>query len=151
MKTEIGRTESYADKTVEGWGYMGCNNIHYNQLGYNAIGKDAAINTFAMFDAETDHAAAELVVLNKNGRDRLKDGDTVTLSVGETLQVSGYVLPLYADATNLTFTVADTSVCTVDAFGLITAPNLASAAGKTTTLTISNGTLTVTINVKIAR
>ena len=55
------------------------------------------------------------------------------------------------DATNLTFTVADTSVCTVDAFGLITAPNLASAAGKTTTLTISNGTLTVTINVKIAR
>ena len=151
MKTEIGRTESYADKTVEGWGYMGCNNIHYNQLGYNALGKDAALNTFAMFDADTDHTATELVVLNSNGRDRLKDGDTVKLSVGETLQVSGYVLPLYADATELTFTIGDSSVCTVDEFGLITAPNIASAAGKSTTLTISNGDTTVTLKVQIAR
>lgn len=151
IKTEIGRTESYPDKTVEGWGYMGCNNIHYNQLGYNAIGKDAADNTFAMFDADTDHAATELVVLSSDGRNRLNEGDTVTMSVGETLQISGYVLPLYADATNLTFQIADSSVCTVDKFGLITAPNVASAAGKSTTLTVSNGEFSVTITVKIAR
>lgn len=151
LKTEIGRTESYADKTVEGWGYMGCNNIHYNQLGYNALGKDAADNTFAKFSANADHTAASLVVLDSNGKTQLEDGDVITLSVGQTHQISGYVLPLFADDYALTFEVADTSICTIDEFGLITASDAAVSAGKSTTVTVSNGELTKTITIKIAK
>lgn len=151
MKTELARTESYPDKTVEGWGWMGCNNIHYNQLGYNALGADAAENVFAKFSAAADHTATELVVLSGNGRTRLKDGDTLEISVGQTCQVSGYVLPLYADGTGLRFTIDDTSVCTIDEFGLITVPGSATAAGKTAHLTVSNGTMSVTVNIKIMR
>lgn len=151
MKTEIARTESYPDKTVEGWGWMGCNNIHYNQLGYNALGADAAENVFAKFSAAADHTAAELVVLASDGRTRLENGATLEISVGQTCQVTGYVLPLYADATGLTFAIDDTSVCTIDAYGLITVPDSASVAGKTAHLTVSNGAMSVTVNIKIMR
>ncbi|MBQ9393843.1 MAG: Ig-like domain-containing protein [Oscillospiraceae bacterium] len=151
LKTEIGRTESYPDRSAEGWGYMGCNNIHYNQLGYNVIGKDSADNLYAMLSASADHSAKSLEVLDKNGRTHLSDGDEIVLSVGETYQITGYVLPLYAADTTLTFTVEDPSVCTIDEFGLISAPTLASAAGQTTTVTVTNGELTKTISVRIAR
>ena len=151
LKTEIARTESYADKTVEGWGWMGCNNIHYNQLGYNALGKDVADNTFAKFNGGSDKTATSLVVLDSNGRTQLKDGDELKISLGEKHQITGYVLPLYADNTGLTFTVADTSVCTIDEFGMITVPNTAQVAGKSTTLTVSSADFTVTLRITIAR
>ena len=149
LKTEIGRTESYPDRFAEGWGFMGCNNIHYNQLGYNALGKDAAENAVAMFNGKSDRTATELRLLNKDGRASLNDGDTITLRVGEKRQISALILPLYAEDTTLTFKVADESICTVDAFGMLTASTNVNSDGKSTTVTITNGTLTKTLNVSI--
>lgn len=151
LETEIGRTESYPDQNAEGWGYMGCNNIHYNQRGYNALGKDTADNTFAKFSAKADHAASEIVILDSNGKTRLEEGAELKVSVGESHQITGLVLPLYTDASALTFEIADASVCTIDEFGMIYVPNTASCAGKTTTLTVSNGELSKTVTIRIAR
>ena len=141
--SELARTESYPDSTAEGWGYIGVNNIHFNQVGYNAIGKDVADNTFARFSGTQSHTAETLQVLDADGATVLADGTELILAAGTPHQISGIVLPVYADQTALTFTVKDPSVCTVDPYGLISSQP--GAVGQSTELTVSNGTLSCTL------
>lgn len=151
MQTEIGRTESYPDESAEGWGYMGCYNIHYNQKGYNAIGKDAAENTFARFCAAEDHTAHDITVLDSDGRTQLENGQTLLVPLGQKHQITAYVTPLYAEDTALQFEVADASVCTIDAYGMVQATSDAQNVGKTTELRITGDGVEKTITIQIAR
>lgn len=151
LKTEIGRTEGYFDHAVPGWGYMGSSNVHYNQLGYNAIGKDAAKNAFAMFSADSDTAAISIEVVDKDGQTHLANGGVITAEMGRTHQITAYVMPLFAANTKLSFSVADESVATVDEYGAITVAADATLIGKTTTLSVSNGELTRTVTIQVGK
>lgn len=151
LETEIGRTETYRNSKAKGWGYMGVNNIHYNQVGYNALGTSAAENTVAMFSAEADQTATDIRILDSNGRDTISNGGVLKVSKGEQHQITAIVLPLYSDATTLTFDIRDTSVCTVDEFGMLKITNSGEAVGKSTTLTISNGQIMKTFTILITK
>ena len=143
---DIARMESYADTSVPGWGYMGCNNLHYNQIGHNANGVEAAKNTYGILFGRK--AASDLEIIAPNGRDRLEDGQQIVLSAGQSYQTAAMVLPMTAQAQKVTYQVADETVCTVDAFGKITASE--AAAGKSTTVTyISQSGIRKSITVKV--
>ena len=148
LETEIGRTENYPDKDAPGWGYLGCNNIHYQQLGYNAIGKDAAYNTFNRFYA-ADRRPSDIMILDSNGSSMLNDGDVIRIESGETHQITAIAMPVYTDLSELRFEISDTSLCTIDSYGMLTASTDYSAAGKTVSLTISNGTISKTVIIAI--
>lgn len=131
--SEIGRMESYPDQNAEGWGYMGCSNIHMNQRGYNAVGKDIAENLAARFFTGYDRAAKELLVLKENGKDTFEEGEELTVIVGEGYQTASVVLPIYTDTPIVSYIVEDPTVCTVDAYGRI--HGNADAVGRQTTVT----------------
>jgi len=149
LKTEIGRTEDYADRKAEGWGYLSPTNVHYNQIGYNALGKDSARNTYYMMYPKADNAATEIKILDSNGRDVIEEGSVLEIKRGSARQITAIVLPLFADDAVLSFAGSDSSVFTIDAYGKITVSTDSAAVGKTATLTVSNGTLTKTLIVKI--
>ena len=148
LVANIARKETYADRTVEGWGYMGCNNVHYNQEGHNANGVAAAENTFARIYGGDARKATGIDWMKTNGRDLFAEGETLTLKAGQVYQSAAMVLPVYTDTAQLIFTSADPAVCTVDQLGTITAVG---STGASTTVTVScPGTdLTVTISVTI--
>lgn len=149
LETEIGRTESFPDQSAEGWGYMGCANIHYNQKGYNAIGKDAAINTVARFSAEEDHSPEYIRIVDKDGRTRLDGNGTIYLVTGEKHRVASIVLPLFSNAGSLTYTVEDEKIVKIDEYGMLTATENSGASGKSTTVTVSNGEISASFTVTI--
>lgn len=143
---EYARKESYSNRNVEGWGFMGCNNVHYNQEGHNANGVAAAENTFWRFYGWGTRGAEQLQWLQTNGRDLFFDGDTLKLNPGEACQTSAIVLPLYTDTPDVTFSVGDPSVCTIDFSGCITAV----APGTTTVTVTCEGTgFAITISVSV--
>ena len=150
LVTDIARTESYPDKNAEGWGYIGCFNIHYNQLGYNAIGKDSAFNAARLLTAYEDKNAQQIRVYDTNGRDILENGASVRMECGSTKQITAIVLPLYAEARSLTFTPSDPEAVKIDANGLITVPYSDESVGKEVTVEISNGELKTVITIKIS-
>ncbi len=145
---DIARKDTYKDSSVEGWGWMGCNDVHYNQEGHNANGIAAAENTFGFIYGGETRKATDVEWIKKNGRDRFADGETLTLKEGEAYQTAAMVLPMYTDTRTVIYTSEDATVCTVDQFGLITAVG---QPGKTTTVTITcpdtdlSKTITVTI------
>ena len=106
---DIARMESYADQTVEGYGYMGCNNLHYNQIGHNANGVAAAMNSYYALSATENKKATDIEVIKANGRDRFAEGEQLQVSAGGTYQTAAMVLPMYTDTPGITYEVADTS------------------------------------------
>lgn len=147
LKTEIGRTNKYPDKTAEGWGYLGCNNIHYDQIGYNALGKDSAYNLFMKLTEKSVSEKTEIKIMDYDGK-VLSDGDSVKVFPYESRQISAIVLPLFSNDTTLYFKSANPEICTVDCYGLLTATP-ESKIGQTTTVTVSNGLSSKTIRVLI--
>lgn len=150
LVTDIARTESYPDKNAEGWGYIGCFNIHYNQLGYNAIGKDSALNAARLLTAYDDKKAQQIRVYDTNGRNIIENGASVRMECGSTKQITAIVLPLYAEARSLTFTPSDPEAVQIDANGLITVPYSDDSVGKEVAVEISNGELKTVITIKIS-
>lgn len=149
LVTDIARTESYPDKNAEGWGYIGCFNIHYNQLGYNAIGKDSALNAARLLTAYGDKKAEQIRVYDTNGRDIIENGTSIRMECGSTKQITAIVLPLYAEARALTFTPSDPDAVKIDANGLITIPYSDDSIGKEIPIEISNGEIKTTITIII--
>ena len=149
LVTDIARTESYPDKNAEGWGYIGCFNIHYNQLGYNAIGKDSALNAARLLTAYEDKKAEQIRVYDTNGRDIIENGTSIRMECGSTKQITAIVLPLYAEARALTFTPSDPDAVKIDANGLITVPYSDDSIGKEIPIEISNGEIRTTITIII--
>ena len=150
LVTDIARTESYPDKNAEGWGYIGCFNIHYNQLGYNAIGKDSALNAARLLTAYDDKKAQQIRVYDTNGRNIIENGASVIMECGSTKQITAIVLPLYAEARSLTFTPSDPEAVRIDANGLITVPYSDDSVGKEVAVEISSGELKTVITIKIS-
>ena len=144
--SEYARKESYSNRSIEGWGFMGCNNVHYNQEGHNANGIAAAENTFGRFYGWGNRAAEQLQWYRQNGRDLFSDGDTLKLKTGEGYQTSAIVLPMYTDTPAVTYSAADLNICTVDCFGCITA---VSAGTTTVTVSCEGAALARTITVTV--
>lgn len=149
LVTDIARTESYSDKNAEGWGYIGCYNIHYNQIGYNAIGKDSALNAARLLTAYEDKTAEQIRVYDTNGRDIIENGASIRMECGSTKQITAIVLPLYAEMRTLTFTPSDPEAVKIDANGLITVPYSDDSIGKEVSVEISNGDIKTTVTIKI--
>lgn len=119
---DIARCESMLQyKNEEGYGYMGCNNLHYNQKGYNALGVDIGNNLVnnLFFDEKTEQYATTVEVLNSNGRTKFNKGETLNLKPKETHRIAAIALPEYVFE-KLTFTTSNKDVATIDEYGMIT-------------------------------
>jgi len=148
--SDIARMESYSNKDVVGWGYMGPQNLHYLQRGYNAQGVELATNTFSMVNAYSDRSAKTLEVLNTDGRTKMIEGEKINLKAGESKQITAIVLPLYAEEKKITYTVTEgAEFCTVDIYGMITALPTAPDASAAVITIESEGGLKHTLNVTI--
>lgn len=149
LVSEYARKETYSDKTAEGWGLMGCNNVHYNQEGHNANGVAAAENTFPRIYGWDGREAEELRWYRSNGRDLLADGDVLELKPGATYQTSAIALPMYTDTSAVTYASSDATVCSIDNLGTIYAVGARGSSAKLT-LTCPGTELSITITVTIA-
>ncbi len=109
---------THADKENPGWGMMGLDNVHYNQDGHNGNGVNAAHATVAHLFG--NKAADAIVLLDKNGKETLKDGDTVTLKKGAAYRLTAYAAPDGRD-TVLYYESSDEKIAAIDLFGDITA------------------------------
>ena len=147
---DITRMESSTDKTSPGYGYMGPQNVHYLQTGYNAQGIELANNAFAMVNSYADRTATELEVIAYDGRTRYADGETIEIADGANCQITSIVLPLYAEEDNITYTVTSgADFCSIDRYGMI---HIAAGtpAGSAAVIEIkSEGGLTKTLNIKV--
>ncbi|MBQ7939677.1 MAG: hypothetical protein IJ281_04805 [Clostridia bacterium] len=144
---EIARPTAATDTENPGHGYMGPANLHYSQKGYNAAGVDLAENTFSTLSATADRTPEKIDVLSSNGRDRLNEGDTITVDVKKGYQLAAIVMPLYATDAKLSFEVTENAdKCSVDMYGKITF-NEGAQLGDQAKVTIKNESgLSVTIN-----
>lgn len=140
---DIAVTEENGNKNTEGYGYMGPKDLHYNQIGHNANGVEAALNTAARM-TPGDKSVNEIELIKDNGRDRFKEGEQILLEHGKTQQIAATVLPIYANAT-LSFSSSDTNVATINEYGLITA--IAKGSATITAQTNDGTTKTITIRV----
>lgn len=149
---DIARPEFWPDQSVEGWGYMGSGNLHYNQKGHNANGYSAAAETYNLMYGGDARKAVDIEVIGKNGRDRFEDGGELKLRAGQKYQTAAMVMPEYTDTPLVTYSVKDPSVCTIDEFGMITVAT--DAYGKSTKVTYRceaaglEKTVTVTVREK---
>lgn len=114
---DITRMESWTDTTVEGWGYMGPKNLHYNQTGHNANGQTAGQTMFGYLQ---NTKATEVEIIATNGRDRLEEGVTITLEEGKSYRAAALALPMSSQE-DLTWSSSDSAIASVNKFGLITA------------------------------
>lgn len=106
-----------ADKTNPGYGLMGMDNVHYNQVGYNYTGRVAGENIFNIFNNDT--AASSVELLDCDGRTKLSSADTLKIKEGDQYRVAAMSLPEYSNK-NITYSSSDESVFTVTQFGCIT-------------------------------
>ncbi len=77
-------------------GFVDSGNLYYTQTGYNAIGKDAALNLYNLFAAETDREVSRITVIGKNGTERYTNGETVEVKEETATCFLPIVSPLYA-------------------------------------------------------
>ncbi len=142
---EIAKQYKDPDKTAEGYGYMGTDNNHYNQIGYNYHGKEAGTNAFYAIFGPATNKSEGIEIIAQNGTERLDAGDTLTLRKGQTYRLGALSLPHYINE-KLTWTSANTDVVTVDEFGKVTAK--ASGATAITVTSESGQKQTVMFTVK---
>ncbi len=128
-------------------GMMGVKNVHYNQIGHNANGVIAAENYFKNRDAETDSAATSVEIINTDGIERLSDGTTFTIEVGDTKRLAAFALPEHS-LSDVEWTSSDPNVAKVSTFGLIT---VLSEGNATITATAESGVKATVKVVGVAR
>lgn len=117
--SDIARMVTYSDSSVEGYGYMGRDNLHYNQIGHNENGITAATNLFKSIDTETNSIATSVEIIDTNGRTRLNNTTLFTLEVGKTKQITAFALPEYS-LEDVVWSSSNENVAKVSKFGLIT-------------------------------
>ena len=141
---EIGTMYGSGDKNKEGYGFIGTDDTHYNQIGYNYHGKEAATNAFnAIFGVATNTCEGVEIIAN-NGIDRLDSTKIITLKAGKEQRIGALCLPHYINE-SIMWTSSDESVATVDKFGKITAVGAGNAV---ITATASSGKMQ-SVNVKV--
>ncbi|MBR5313926.1 MAG: Ig-like domain-containing protein [Clostridia bacterium] len=105
-----------ASKGKEGYGFMGTDNNHYNQIGYNYLGKEVAENAFnAIFGVATNDSKGVEIIAN-NGKDRLESNDTVEIRVGGSTRLGALSYPHYINE-KIEWASNKEDVVTVDSFG----------------------------------
>ena len=136
----------------------GANNIHYNQVGYNIIGLDAADNMYDALVAAEKPVVTDFEIVGHDGRTKYADGDTVNVDdnlrfIGinngsvdvNKAQIALRVLPVGASDAEVTLTVKDKSgnlvEGVVDKFGMIDTAKLKEEL----TLTVTVGSVTKTL------
>lgn len=127
---------------MDGYGYMGPENLHYTQVGYNAQGIELALNLYAALAPEYDRTPKEIELLRGDGRTKIADGEVVEIGIPNPKpvndadqvgdRVAAIVLPLYTDEPKTSYRVTkNAEICSVNIYGDISfaedAPNGASA------------------------
>ncbi len=93
-------TELPENATVEN-NFIQNGNLYYTQTGYNLIGEDCANNLYKHCFGENGGKVYKIRVFGESHGNELKNGDTVKLEVGESIQTIAYAYPLYARNTSL--------------------------------------------------
>ncbi|MBE6642625.1 MAG: hypothetical protein E7615_03095 [Ruminococcaceae bacterium] len=115
---EIARQYKDSDKTSEGYGFMGTDNNHYNQIGYNYLGKECAVNAFNAKFGEAVNVPEAVEIIAQNGTKRMTSTDSVTIRAGGTLRVGALSVPHYINE-KIVWTSNKEDVATVNEFGVI--------------------------------
>lgn len=115
---EIARMYNSSDKTSEGYGFIGTDNLHYNQIGHNYHGKEAAENAFNTIFGAATNVCKGIEIIAQDGVKRLTSSDTVTLSKGGTLRLGALSVPYYIDE-KIVWSSNKEDVITVDEYGVL--------------------------------
>jgi uncharacterized protein YjdB len=139
---EIARMYSDSDKTSEGYGFMGTDNNHYNQIGYNYHGKEAGTNAFNAIFGVATNVSEGVEIIATDGTTRLNEkSQSVNLKVGASTRLGALSVPHYINE-KIVWSTSDESIAKISEFGEVTGV----APGKVTiTATAENGK-TQTVN-----
>ena len=133
-----------ANKDKEGYGYMGTDNNHYNQIGYNHLGKECATNAFnAIFGIATNEAKS-IDVISNDGKTRYLEGESLALAKGGETRLGALCYPHYVNE-KLEWTSSDESIVTVNEFGVVKGVEKGSA--KITVKSESGASLTLYVRI----
>ena len=114
--TDQFRPYSSTDKDSWGYGFIGVDNAHFNQIGYNALGQDIGKN---MVEYLYSNVKAESVeIINSNGKTRIGEGDTVSVKKNASKRLAAMALPMTSNEL-LTWESSDENTATVDRFGTV--------------------------------
>ncbi len=117
---DYAKMPDFHDSTAYGFGFVGPQNLHYTQTGYNEQGRVLAENLYGALSPTSDRTPTELELLDSDGRTRLTDGDELTVHAGGGHRIAAIVLPLYNDAPRVKYTVTEgADICNIDVYGNI--------------------------------
>ncbi len=117
---DYAKMPDFHDSTAYGFGFVGPQNLHYTQTGYNEQGRVLAENLYGALSPTSDRTPTELELLDSDGRTRLNDGDELTVCEGGGHRIAAIVLPLYNDAPQVKYTVTEgADICNIDVYGNI--------------------------------
>ena len=113
---------------MRGYGYMGPENLHYTQIGYNAQGHEIADNLYAALAPDCDRAPMSIELLRGDGRTTIADGEIIEVGkpnptpINDADQVNdrfaAITLPLYTDEPRISYKVIrNEDICSVSMYG----------------------------------
>ena len=117
---EIATQYKTGDPTKEGYGFMGTDGAkgnHYNQIGYNYHGKEAANNLFGVVYKPFE-TAKDIELIDNDGLTRLDSEDSFEIMATASYRLGALPLPHYIDE-NITWTTSNKYVATVDEYGVV--------------------------------
>ena len=141
---EITRQFVDPDKTSDGWNFMGTDNNHYNQIGYNRVGAESAENAFNFIFRPTTRRATGIEIIDTDGKTRLEDGHTLEIQAGTTYRLGALSLPHYTSE-KITWTSTNETVATADGYCAI----YAHSAGEAVITATTESGASKSINVKV--
>ena len=134
-----------ASKDKEGYGYMGTDNNHYNQIGYNYLGKECATNAFnAIFGVATNEAKS-VAFISIYCTPLSNDGESLQVGVDGETRLGALCYPHYVNE-KLTWTSSDESIVTVNEFGVV--KGVAKGSANVTVRSESGAEISLYVSVK---
>lgn len=142
---EIAKMYKSNDKTSEGYGFIGTDNCHYNQIGYNYHGKEAGTNAFNTIFGVATNAAEGIEIISQDGVKRLDSSATLTVKKGGMLRLGALSLPHYVDE-NIVWSSNKEDVATVNEYGVIEAVGTGTAIISVTNESGKEQKIYITVN-----